>query len=188
MRKAHIDYIKNMRSAIGFPGKCLEIARRGEQIEQLIPVCVISSRNVVNNLDARVKNRLLRLPALQNPDGTKSLRYVVRHFKQEYRYQVAFWLRGDAIVSELLSETSAEGLIDLVLRYVSLNQYINDGVPYQIGVDVGASGILSDESGDDIFKAYVEIIFRDGLYEEESVEALSGGTLEIVPPVEIEHL
>lgn len=184
MRKEHIDYLKKLKTAIGFTGKMLEIAPRADQIKREIPLCYITFRNVLNKLDARIKNRVQRLPAVVDSNGNKYLRYVVRHFKQEFRYQLNFLFSGSEIENELLSEPSKEGLIDKALRFVSANQYINRA-PVYIGVDVGASGLITDESNRDIFMAFVEIIFRDGVYEEERVRALSGGTFRIVPPVKV---
>ncbi|MCB1201347.1 MAG: hypothetical protein KDK41_11940 [Leptospiraceae bacterium] len=184
MRGIHIDYLKAMRTAAGFTGKLLEIAPRADEIMRQIPVAVIYPRPVVNQLDARVLNRVKRLPSLQNQNGTKDLKYVKRHFKQEYRYQVAFFLKGDSIEAELMSSHQAPGIIDKCLKFISDNQYITTGNTLaQIGVDVGPSGIIEDEADKDVFKAFVDVIFRDGVYEEELERTLAGGTLEIELPV-----
>ena len=83
-----------------------------------------------------------------------------------------------------MSSHQAPGIIDKCLKFISDNQYITTGNTLaQIGVDVGPSGIIEDEADKDVFKAFVDVIFRDGVYEEELERTLAGGTLEIELPV-----
>jgi hypothetical protein len=192
MRKAHIDYLKAMLVTIGFTagstGKLLETYPSEDKLKQMIPVAVLQNPRVTNNLDARLKpgNRIARLDPIIN-GSTKTNQYLKRHFKQEFKYQLDFWLKNPA--PEILSEPATPGFVDKAMVHISENQMIPVTLPdveYNITVDVGASGSITDEADKFIYKYFIEIIFRDGLYSVEQAETLAGATLEILPPVEVE--
>lgn len=185
MRKLHIDYIKAMLPAVGFTAPLLEIYPPAEKLRRMIPVAVLNTPRVTNKLDARLNqsNRIARLPTVIN-GNTKILQFLKRHFKQEFKYQLDIWISKQSIAAEVLSEPAHEGLVDKIMRYISENQTVDAG-NYLINLDVGASGSITDEAENEIYKVFVEIIFRDGLYSVEQAETLAGATLEILPPVEV---
>lgn len=192
MRLTHIEYLKALRDEIGFSGKCLEVVPRTDEVLRELPVCVVYPRTVVNSIDPRVNTRVKQLPSVENADGTKDFRYVHRYFKQEYTYQIVFFLQGDAAEGEILSAPLAEGFIDKALHFIHDNRFVNrysgSDVLSQIEVSAGNSGMIYDEAGQDVYKAFLDVIFQDGLYEEELVRSLTGGTLQTETPVEIDEV
>jgi hypothetical protein len=188
MRKAHIDYLKAMLVAISFPGQLLEVYPAEDKLPQMIPCAPIKLIPTQNRLDARLKsgNRIAKLPPV-TVNGVKSNRYLKSHFKQAFKYQVDLWLKNP--VTEILSTPANPGYVDKAMVYVSENQTIAitlQDIEYKITVDIGASGDITDDSDKSIYKYYLEVIFRDGLYSIEEAETLAGAALEIEQPVEVE--
>lgn len=195
MRKAHIDYLKSLAGAVVLDGvnpfvdNFFEVQPPLDSFQEKVPFCVVGYNAVQNNLDKRFKIQN-RINPVYNDDGTKTLRYVKRHFSQRFVYQLDFWL--DTPDADILSQAEDMGILDQSLLYLSshptITRVVND-VSIAIELDVGSSGIVTDPAGElGLYKLFLEVVFNDGLWEIVNEPSMAGVSIKIVPPVEVESL
>lgn len=209
MRKSHIDYIRAMAESVSIDsqnlfapepgkrqGKFLETYPSIDLFQRILPICVVNSVRVNDNLDGRytLENRRKlsdRLPTRTNPDGSKTFRTLVEEFKQEFRYVLHFIIKDPT--RDLLSEIESPGILDQCKFYISQNpkfqaKAISDSeVFYNVYVDVVTSEHITQYAADGIYILSLEILFRDKLFTIKEEPALSG-TLQIEQPIKLENL
>lgn len=208
MRSYHLDILKEIASSIDLDDQnpfrpSIPVANSNDKLvwpnetvrffeitppidayEEKIPFCVVIQKPTRNQLDARLSHRI---SPVYLSDGGKINRFLKRHFKQEFRYHLNFWIEKPD--SELLSNVTDRGIIDQCLIYISNNSRTVNPQGAYMGLDVGPSGIVTDPAKkSSVYKVFVEIIIRDGLYSIEKQETLAAGTLEIVEPVNVEEI
>lgn len=124
--------------------------------------------------------------------------YLRQHFKQTFPYRLEFWLEDPA--QDILSSRqplpveepedpeeeppvqaeNSYGLIDQALLYIAKNEFFANEVSGTVRVRAGASGLVTDPAGElGLYKLYLEIIFEDGLQEQEHIPTLAGAAFQI---------
>jgi len=119
--------------------------------------------------------------------------YLRQHFKQTFPYRLEFWLEDPA--QDILSSREplpveepegpeeeppppaehSYGLIDQALLYIAKNEYFTNEVSGTVRVRAGDSGLVTDPAGElSLYKLFLEIIFEDGLQEQEHIPTLAG--------------
>ena len=185
MRTYHINYFKALVEQIQievggvttspFVGKFFEVAPPLTSFKDTAPFCAIHHCKIENQLDSNYRaNKISSIVK----DGKKVLRVLQKHFLQEYTYQLDFWC--PIPVQDADFEPSKVLLLDQALSYISknpisLNQIDTvNNVDVEIRVKVGCSGIEYDpESFLDLYKTFIKVTMRDGLFEVIEDEALS---------------
>ncbi|MEM7184482.1 MAG: hypothetical protein AAF518_26530 [Spirochaetota bacterium] len=191
MRKYHIDYfttlVAQIQTEVGgvattpFVGKFFEVAPPLTSFKDTAPFCTIHHSTSINQIDSQYKVNKITSTTI---DGKKVLRFLKKHFLQEYTYQLDFWLPIPSVESDY--EPSKVNLIDQVLSYIVQNPNcinaldpVND-VNIEIRVTTGESGTMYEpEDYLDLYKTYIEITMRDGLFEILEEATLGGSTVDI---------
>ena len=137
MRKSHIDYLHTMVESISISGqqifsssptqkqgKFLETYPPLDLFQRILPICVINSVRVNDNLDNRytVENRrkaIERLPDKTDEYGNRILRTLQEEFKQEFRYVLHFIVKDPS--KDILSNVNERGILDQCKIYISQN-------------------------------------------------------------------
>ncbi|WP_061244217.1 LIC10173 family protein [Leptospira noguchii] len=150
----------------------------------LFPFCIIFQSPLVSTMDGR---RFQRLDS-EFINGIKNIRFLKRHYIQEFKYYINFWMQNPLkdIPSSGHCGSGFLGIFDQILIFLSnQRKFIT---PYGVTVEVkpGIFSISSDPSENlGFYKLTTEIFFNDGLFETESVPTLAQGTFQIQEPTEI---
>lgn len=200
MRSSHIDYLRSLIQSIKtnseppatvlvslFPeDKIFLITPSVSDYPSLFPFCLIQLSPLTSILDGRRFQKLS--PAVLS--GIKNLRYLKRHFIQEFSYSLDFWMQNsskDVLSSGHVGAGVAQlGILDQILLYISNNSKFQ--TPHDVTIEVrsGASFIVLDPLENlGYYKLKVDIVFQDGLFETETVPTLAQGTFKIEEPTEI---
>ncbi|EMN91203.1 LIC10173 family protein [Leptospira weilii] len=200
MKRTHITYLKDligtiMKSPIPpstdlvrlIPeDKIFEAHPREDKFQENAPFCVINHTPITPILDGR---RWQKLSSVEI-SGVKNLRYLRRHFSQEFRYSLNFWF--DDPTQSLLSigdfsgRADDSGILDQSLIYIAKHKRFVTPQGVTVEVRPGRAALVSDpEEKKTLYKIFVEIVFKDGVFETELVPTLAGGTLEVESPIEV---
>ncbi|MBM9499359.1 hypothetical protein JWG44_03750 [Leptospira sp. 201903071] len=200
MRSSHINYLKSLIVSIKtapeppatelvslFPEeKILLTAPPTAEYPSLFPFCLIQLSPLRSIPDGRRFQKLS--PAVLS--GIKNLRYLKRHFIQEYTYSLNFWMANsskDVLSTGYVgSDASQLGIVDQILLYISYHQKYQTPQDVTLEIRSGVSGIVFDPTENfGYYNLKADIVFQDGLFETESVPTLAQGTFEIEEPTEI---
>jgi hypothetical protein len=211
MRKSHIDYMRTMTESVIIDGihlfapepdtkkqgKFLEMLPAADTFQKLLPVCVIYSAKINDNLDGRqttdtrVKTTEKIAPILDT-NGNKILRSIRTEFKQEFNYTLHFILKNPT--RDILSDIDSPGILDQCKRYIvtnpktyskvllPANSVTTDNLNYPVNVDVSGSELITQYAGDGLYILGLDVVFRDKLItliEEPTIY----GTLEVEQPI-----
>ncbi|MFQ3857151.1 LIC10173 family protein [Leptospira kirschneri] len=200
MKIGHIKYLKNLiRSIQANPEppetepyqlipneRIFEVHPPGDKFQELVPFCVVEHSP---NQPERNGRRTERLESTVI-EGVKNLQFLKEHYKQEYKYVLNFWLenieqdilsRGDFTGSPLSS-----GIVDQTLIYIAKNKRYATSQGATVEIRPGKTALVTDPAEKlSLYKIYVEVIFKDGIFEVERVPTLASGTFEIEEPIEI---
>ncbi len=209
MRKTHIDYLRTMVESVSLSGqqifssnptqkqgKFLETYPPLDLFQRILPICVINSVRVNDNLDSRytIENRrkvIERLPDKIDTYGNRILRTLQEEFKQEFRYVLHFVVKDPS--KDILSNVNERGILDQCKIYISQNPKFlskveeNSNIGYFVSVDVVSSELITQFATDGIYILSLEILFRDKLFTISEEPALKG-TLQIEQPIGIETI
>lgn len=203
MRRNHIEYFKELVNEIKlfdknkndfiypFKDKLLEIYPSEQDIIESFPCAVLVFKNTVNNLDSRLKEKNRIEPVFR--DNKKYNQYLVRHFKQEFNYQLHFWVNDPSY--EIFSDSENYGIIDQALLFISKNskktyKAVNLKIKeIEFQIDVGNSEMeAGNVSNKSVYQFILNIIIKDGLYEILQEETLYNAKFKIEPPIEINSI
>ncbi|MDV6237749.1 hypothetical protein CH379_019140 [Leptospira ellisii] len=200
MKIGHIKYLKNLiRSIQTSPeppeteprqlipnDRIFEVHPPDDKFQELIPFCVVEHSP---NQPERNGRRTERLEPTMI-DGVKNLQYLKEHYKQEYKYVLNFWLNN--IKQDLLSKgdftgsSLDSGIVDQALIYIAKNERYATSQGATVEIRPGKVALVTDPAEKlSLYKIYVEVIFKDGIFELERVPTLASGTFEIEEPTEI---
>lgn len=208
MRRTHINYLKGMVDSVKFDGvkvinpkHFLEIHPSIDTIKQILPCVTIVKVTCDNSLDARLKKENRLAPIVVN--DKKYLRSLVKHFSEDYRYSLLFYVK-DA-TRDVISEPTKPGIIDQCKLYLSQNNRIGgDELPTELksldsegnelplegqliqpecNVDIGKTDVDTDLADLGIYILSIEIMFHDGLYSIKEEDTLYNGTMKIEQPI-----
>ncbi|EMJ92185.1 LIC10173 family protein [Leptospira alstonii] len=201
MRISHIDYLKSLIVSIKtlpeppaaepiplFPeSKILLSNPSTNDYPTLFPFCVIFQSPLVSIADGK---RFQRLDS-EIVNGVKNIRFLKRHYIQEFKYVIDFWMRNSSedVPSTGHSNSNAWnlGVIDQILIYLSNHRNFKTSQGVTVEIKPGVSYIISDVSENlGYYKLKTEIVFSDGLFETESVPTLAQGTFQIEEPTDME--
>lgn len=198
MRKSHITYIKALIASIQNlsldvpialidPEKVFEVDPALDKFQEHIPFVVIKHVPTQPISDGR---RIDRLPN-QVIDSIKNLQYIKREFQMDFRYSLNFWFEDPT--NEVLSSgdisSSELGILDQALIYLYENERYLGESGETIQVEPGRCSMVTDPAAElGLYKIYIELIFKDGLFRVEQVPTLANATLEIEEPIEVEEL
>ncbi|WP_229267218.1 hypothetical protein [Leptospira sp. mild_001] len=200
MRISHLDYLKSLILSI----KTLpelpstepislfaenRIFQSGPNIDNypnLFPFCTIFQNPLVSVSDGR---RFQRLDS-KIVNGIKNIRFLKRHYIQEFKYSIDFWMQDFSkdlpSTGHLDSNVEFLGIFDQILIYLASHSKFSTPQGVTVEVRSGVFSIITDSSENlGFYKLNTEIIFNDGLFETESVPTLAQGTFQIEEPVEI---
>jgi hypothetical protein len=181
-------------------GKFLETYPSIDLFQRILPICVINSVKVNDDLDGRLnienrKKQIDKISPFIDTNGNKFIRYVQQEFRQEFRYVLHFILKDPT--RDMLSEVQNPGILDQCKIYISQNGKVlseifkpetaitTESIKYYITVDVVSSEHITQYASDGIYILSLEILFRDRL--STLIEELAmSGTLKIEKPVEVE--
>jgi hypothetical protein len=200
MRRTHIDYFRELCDSIKlekdkvdffpFKDRFLEVYPAEQELIEEFPCAVLVLKSLKNNLDARFKEKNRIEPVFR--DKTKYNRYFVKHFKQEYSYEIHFWIKDPSF--DIFSTPEKMGILDQALLYISRNTTRTykpdyDGIKeIEFRIDVGDSSLETGSvSSKSVYQITLGVIVRDGLYTIEEEETISGYTLQIEDPVDVEY-
>ncbi|ULH29056.1 LIC10173 family protein [Leptospira weilii] len=200
MKIGHIKYLKNLIRSIQTspapPGtepiqliandRIFEVHPPDDKFQELIPFCVVEHSP---NQPERNGRRIERLEPTMI-DGVKNLQYLKEHYKQEYKYVLNFWL--DDINQDLLSKgdftgsSLDSGIVDQALIYIAKKEHYATPQGATVEIRPGKTALVTDPAEKlSLYKIYIEVIFKDGIFELERVPTLASGTFEIEEPTEI---
>ncbi|EKT88102.1 LIC10173 family protein [Leptospira santarosai] len=200
MKIGHIKYLKNLiRSIQTNPippetalrplianDRIFEVHPPEDKFQELIPFCVVEHSPNQPERNGRRTERLE--PAMI--DGVKNLQYLKEHYKQEYKYVLNFWL--DNIEQDILSTGDFtgspldSGIVDQALIYIAKNERYATSQGATVEIRPGTVALVTDPAKKlSLYKIYIEVIFKDGIFEVERVPTLAMGTFEIEEPTEI---
>lgn len=201
MRRTHLDFFKSLGDSIGleniktgeiqhpFENRFLEIYPSEQDIIEQFPCLVLYMGRVQNRLDARLNQANRIEPVVR--DRTKYNRYFVKHFSQEFNYELHFWISDPAF--EIFSTPERPGIIDQALLYLSENRSRtyrpSDSSAKEIEwtLDPGESYVNTGSAKDrGVYQLVLQVKIKDGLYVLKEEETLANVTLEIEEPVEVE--
>lgn len=195
MRSLHLTYIKALLGYITLSGqhpfaaRFFEVRPPVESFEELVPFAVLAHRPGTNRRDGR---RFKRLANGSDANGRATARYLRREYDQVFSYQLDFWVKDPA--PDVLSDprplagvsapplsTEDPGIIDQAVYFMSKVRFFTDGtVP--IIVTAGQFGTVDDPAGENaLYKHFVQIEFRDGLYSVEEFPTLDQAVLQMQP-------
>lgn len=202
MRASHITYMKNLIASITVPPilpatvpsmlippeRVLEVDPPLDSFQETVPFCVIKYVPMAPVVDGK---RVRQLDSFVDANGVKNLQYLRRHFSQEFRYSLNFWLEDPTM--DVLSSgnfvTDEMGIMDQALMYLAKNLRFATTGQATVEVTPGRGALVTDPAGErGLYKIYIEVVFKDGLYETEIVPTLSGGTLVIDEPIAISEV
>lgn len=206
MKRHHITYLKNLAESITLNGeqtfqdKFYETRLPVMRLDRKVPICFVTYQPNTNKLLVNINSEPKSIKRLDSVEyeGKRYKRKLVQCSEQEFRYVLNF-LVGDPSV-DVLSEVANPGIIDQCVEYVAKNRKQKYEIPAKVGsvteqlegtielyavVDVGQSEVSFEYDEEGIFVVWIELIFRDGVYDVLELETLYGATLEIVPPVEV---
>ncbi len=213
MRKSHIDYLRKMVESVVIDGihlfapepdskkqgKFLETYPSQDSFQRLLPLCVINSVRINDNLDARQNTETRvkivdKIEPILDLEGNKILRTARTDFKQEFKYTLHFLVKNPT--RDINSDIDSLGILDQCKLYISENpktqsrvlipagSISTDNLTYPIGVDVTGSELITQYAGEGLYILALDIIFRDRLVT--LVEDLAiGGTLKVLQPIEV---
>ena len=191
MRSLHLTYLRALVDFITvdgkrpFAGKLFEVRPPVESYEQHAPFAVIGHYSARNTRDGR---RYRRLGNGVDEAGKVTARYLRREYIQAFRYRLDFWVKEPAfdILSDPRPQPGADappisvdgpGIIDQALFFCSYVRYFTDGTVPVI-VTAGPFGTVDDPAGENaLYKHYLDIEFRDGLYTIEECPTLDGAIM-----------
>lgn len=198
MRASHITYIKSLIESIRdlsletptalIPAtKVFEVDPPMDQFQESVPFVVIKHVPTEPVKDGRRKDRLPNVDI----DSVKHIQFLKREYEMDFRYSLNFWFNDPT--RDVLSSgniTSSElGILDQTLIYLVENERYLGASGETIHVAPGRCSLVTDPAGElGLYKIYIEVIFKDGLYRVDQVPTLANGTLEIEEPVELEVL
>ncbi|AOP35822.1 hypothetical protein A0128_00925 [Leptospira tipperaryensis] len=200
MRSSHIDYLKSLIDSIKtkpelpatelvslFPeDKILLVAPITADYPSLFPFCLIQLSPLTSIPDGRRFQKLS--PAVLS--GIKNLRYLKRHFSQEFTYSLSFWMQDSSkdvlSTGSVGSDVSQLGIVDQILLYIANHQKYKTSQDVTLEIRTGNATVVVDPLENlGYYKLNVEVVFQDGLFEIESVPTLAQGIFEIEEPTEI---
>jgi hypothetical protein len=198
MRASHITYIKSLIESIRnleleeptplIPAtKVFEVDPPLDQFQESVPFVVIKHVPTLPKKDGR---RIDRLPNV-DIDSKKHLEFLKREYEMEFRYSLNFWFNDPT--KEVLSSgnitTSELGILDQSLIYLVENERYLGASGETIHVEPGRCSLVTDPAGElGLYKIYIEVIFKDGLFRVDQVPTLANGQFELEEPTEIEVL
>lgn len=200
MRISHLDYLKSLILSVKVLPELPEtepislfsesgILQSNPNVSDypsLFPFCVILQSPLVSIADGRRFQKLD--PAIVS--GVKNIRFLKRHYIQEFKYIIHFWMQNSSkdvpSTGHLGSGAGSLGIIDQILIYLSNHPKFSTAQGVTVEVNPGESSVISDSSENlGYYKLKMEIVFSDGLFETESVPTLAQGTFQIEEPTEI---
>lgn len=209
MRKSHIDFLKSMVSSISFDGvpffgdstsqaKFMETYPPVDLFQSVIPICVIHSVKINDNLDGRQnpinrRKALGRISPVTDSSGNRFLRSLWEDFKQEFVYILHFIIRDPT--RDILSDVDKPGILDQCKRFISqnpstiskvilpANPVTSEPIDYSVAVDVSTSELISQYAADGFYILSISVIFRDKLVTLLEEPALDIEGVEILQPV-----
>ncbi|WP_017852022.1 LIC10173 family protein [Leptospira interrogans serovar Szwajizak] len=200
MKRGHIKYLKELIRSIKTDPippdtnprqlfsneRIFEVHPAVDKFQELIPFCAIEHGA---NQPERNGRRTERLEPTMI-DGVKNLQFLKEHYKQEYKYVLNFWL--DDVSQDLLSKGDFtgspldSGIVDQALIYIAKHERYATSQGATVEIRPGKTALVTDPAEkSSLYKIYLEVIFKDGIFEVEQVPTLALGTLEIEEPTEI---
>ncbi|MCH1911217.1 hypothetical protein L9Z41_00915 [Leptospira noguchii] len=198
MRTSHLDYLKSLILSIKTlseppfadpislfsENRIFQSVPNVNDYPNLFPFCIIFQSPLISVVDGR---RFQRLNS-EFVNGIKNIRFLKRHYIQEFKYSIDFWMQN--LLKDIPSSghfgSGFLGIFDQILIFLSnQRKFIT---PYGVTVEVrpGVFSIISNPSENlGFYKLTIEIFFNDGLFETESVPTLAQGTFQIEEPTEI---
>ncbi|RHX82218.1 hypothetical protein DLM76_06525 [Leptospira yasudae] len=201
MRISHIDYLESMIVSIKTlpelpatepislfaENRIFQSRPNVSDYPTLFPFCVISL-NPFESIAERKRFQKLE-PVLVG--GIKNLRFLKRHYIQEFTYSIEFWMQDSAkdvaSTGDFDGSAAELGIFDQILIYLSEHSKLITQQGVTVEVKPGSCSKVSDPSENlGYYKLKMEIVFSDGLFETETVPTLAQGTFQIEEPTEIE--
>ncbi|EKO89083.1 MULTISPECIES: LIC10173 family protein [Leptospira] len=200
MKSGHIKYLKELIRSIKTDPippdtnprqlfsneRIFEVHPTVDKFQELIPFCVIEH---TANQPERNGRRTERLEPTMI-DGVKNLQFLKEHYKQEYKYVLNFWL--DDVSQDILSKGDFtgspldSGIVDQALIYIAKHERYATFQGATVEIRPGKTALVTDPAEkSSLYKIYLEVIFKDGIFEVEQVPTLASGTFEIEEPTEI---
>lgn len=198
MRISHLDYLKSLILSIKTlpespsadpislfsENKIFQSAPNASDYPNLFPFCIIFQSPLVSVPDGR---RFQRLDS-EFVNGIKNIRFLKRHYIQEFKYTIDFWMQDSLkdIPSSGHLNSGALGIFDQILIFLSNQRKFITLHGVTVEVKPGSFSIIANPSENlGFYKLTTEIFFNDGLFEAESVPTLAQGTFQIEEPTEI---
>ncbi|MGJ4753209.1 LIC10173 family protein [Leptospira kmetyi] len=200
MRISHIEYLKSLILSVKVlpeppatepvslfsESRIFQTSPNVDDYPSLFPFCVLIQSPLVSIADGK---RFQKLEP-ETISGVKNIRFLKRHYIQEFTYTIHFWMQNSAkdvpSAGHLGSGVGSLGIIDQILNYLSNHRKFATAQGITVEVKPGASFVVSDSSENlGYYKLKMEIVFSDGLFETESVPTLAQGTFQIEEPTEI---
>ncbi|MBE7439122.1 MAG: hypothetical protein HS115_11745 [Spirochaetales bacterium] len=203
MRQSHLTYLRTLAAGLILGGaqpfqaasnstdlaqaRFLEVEPPLAEFQELVPFCVVAEAGVKSERNGRRIEQLAKTD--DEETGTAVLSYLRQHFRQEFKYRLEFWLEDPAedILSSAVPLDPEEpepghsyGLLDQALLYIAAHEYFASEVSATVRVHPGASGLVSDPAGElRLYKLFLEIIFEDGLCEQEHLPTFAGSEFQL---------
>lgn len=198
MRICHLDYLKSLILSIKTlpespsadpislfsENKIFQSAPNVSDYPNLFPFCIIFQSPLVSVSDGR---RFQRLDS-KFVNGIKNIRFLKRHYIQEFKYTIDFWMQDSLkdIPSSGHLNSGVLGIFDQILIFLSNQRKFITLHGVTVEVKPGSFSIIANPSENlGFYKLTTEIFFNDGLFETESVPTLAQGTFQIEEPTEI---
>ncbi|WP_025182197.1 LIC10173 family protein [Leptospira kirschneri] len=198
MRISHLDYLKSLILSIKTlpespstdpiplfsEDRIFQSAPDTNDYPDLFPFCIIFQSPLVSVMDGR---RFQRLDS-EFVNGVKNIRFLKRHYIQEFKYIINFWMENPLkdIPSSGHLGSGSLGIFDQILIFLSNQRKFTTPRGVTVEVKPGVFSIIADPSENlGFYKLTTEIFFNDGLFETESVPTLAQGTFQIEEPTEI---
>jgi hypothetical protein len=146
----------------GYGPRFLEIHPSIDSLPQMMPCAAISGVQCRNSMPDRTRMDYIDLPARNEADGTVTTRRLRRHFLQDYRYRIQFYLTEPE--PEILSDDERRSVVDQCLIFISENQRTVNEQHAVIRIEAGESGLDTSLAEDGIYSCYLDVILHDAYY------------------------